>query len=218
MNIIFRTGIAGLMVFFSACLTVEENYTFNNDGSGVLEFVVDLSEMASLIEREKQQSGEDVMADMSFEEGALMISSIEGIQFVRLLEEEEDYRVGMEVGFAHIQALNQALTLIFSGDSTEEASEFFTWEGNVLKLDHRRGNFYLGSQFLEDDELEQTAESILSRMKYKLSFEFPRPLKGVYSVVDIQKKGKRLRKIGLEAGFDELIKHHELLNVEMILP
>ncbi|MBK9535574.1 MAG: hypothetical protein IPO10_10485 [Flavobacteriales bacterium] len=34
-----------LLMFFTGCLTIEENYVFKKDGSGTMEYVVDLSEM-----------------------------------------------------------------------------------------------------------------------------------------------------------------------------
>ncbi len=37
------------VLLMQGCLTIEENYTFKKDGSGTMEYVVDMSEMADLM-------------------------------------------------------------------------------------------------------------------------------------------------------------------------
>ena len=52
----FRVALAAL--FFTGCITIEENYTFKKDGSGTMEYVLDMSEMGELIKSLEGAAGE----------------------------------------------------------------------------------------------------------------------------------------------------------------
>ncbi len=42
-------AVASMLVLLVGCITIEENYTFKKDGSGSMEYVVDLSSFAELM-------------------------------------------------------------------------------------------------------------------------------------------------------------------------
>ena len=42
-------ALLALLVAFTGCITIEENYTFKKDGSGTMEYVVDMSEIGDML-------------------------------------------------------------------------------------------------------------------------------------------------------------------------
>lgn len=45
-----RLAAIGAIMLLSGCLTIEEHYTFKKDGSGTMEYVMDMSEIGSMMD------------------------------------------------------------------------------------------------------------------------------------------------------------------------
>ncbi|MCB0770999.1 MAG: hypothetical protein KDC00_11420 [Flavobacteriales bacterium] len=171
-----------LLLSFTGCITIEENYTFKKDGSGTLEYVVDMSEIGDMMEAFEDASddgasaGEGDMGAMDMNDEVVALKAIPGIKKVKV-NDKKKYVQRLSFSFADLKALNQALNVLLS-DSTGEQHTFFTWEGNTLirtNNDHaRQMGKGMGAEEEGTDSMETTR--FLESMKYKYSFTFAKPV------------------------------------------
>ncbi|HNU57266.1 MAG TPA: hypothetical protein PKN30_11810, partial [Flavobacteriales bacterium] len=154
-----RTRLLGLFLVLSTlvgCITIEENYTFKKNGSGTMEYVVDMSQFGEMMkafesmgdgkDKGKKPDGLDKL-DLKDEMAAL--KSIPGIKKVKVKSKDE-YVQRLSFAFADLTALNAALNVLLK-DTTGQENTFFTWEGNTLvrKSNGHARNIGLG---MGDDE------------------------------------------------------------------
>lgn len=165
---LFLALVCGL----SACLTIEENYTFKRDGSGSMEYVIDLSEMAELMkglpggnDTKDEGGGMDLAGDLS------AIKGIPGIRKVKLKKEKDGFVQRLSFRFADIRALNAALNRLMP-DSTDHAHEFFRWEGNTLVRTNNRHALELGGGFGGDPGDSTGMDMMLQSMHYRYALRF----------------------------------------------
>lgn len=177
--------LLGGLLLFTGCLTIEEHYTFKNDGSGSMEYVVDLSEMGSLMEgfSEMGDGGKDQgMGAMEMGPQVDALKALPGISKVKL-NSKKKWVQRISFSFKDVTALNAALNELMR-DSSGTKHEFFRWEGNTLVRTNNRHAYELGSGMAKgegatepgegDEGLDMTA--MLETMKYKYSFKFKRPI------------------------------------------
>ena len=168
------------LVLFTGCLTIEENYSFKKNGSGTMEYVVDLSEMGSLMESfgEMGEGDNKKIGIMEMSEQVETLKSIPGIRKVKL-NNKKKWIQRVSFSFKDIASLNSALNVLMP-DSTGTQHEFFRWDGATLVRTNNRHAHDLGASMTKTDEAqgEEGEESamkmsdILSSMKYKYSFKF----------------------------------------------
>lgn len=180
--------LAGLLLF-TGCLTIEEHYTFKKDGSGTMEYVVDLSEMGTLMESFSEM-GEGSKDDKGAGMGAMemgpqvdALKALPGISKVKL-NTKKKWVQRISFSFKDVTALNSALNELMR-DSSGTKHEFFRWEGNTLVRTNNRHAYELGSSMAKGESDPAEAEAgeegmdmspMLESMKYKYSFKFARPI------------------------------------------
>src|SRR5690606_20840118 len=87
-------GLA-LAVVLSGCLTIEEHYTFKKNGSGTMEYVVDMSELGELIsafdafDTTGENATQGQMSTLDMDEEVEALKAISGIKKVKLTREKE---------------------------------------------------------------------------------------------------------------------------------
>lgn len=198
-------ALLAVMLLTTGCLTIEEHYTFRKNGSGTMEYVVDMSAMRGMLEamdglggakKKDRLKGGDGGADNLFSSMAASASKLKalaGIKRVKRKTEKDGYVERLSFAFADLASLNRALNVLMP-DSTGVQQDFFAWEGNTLV---RANGHYAkklgGDMSAGSDSLEMG--QILESMKYKFSFAFASDVQDVgtaYGVVVDRPKPRRL--------------------------
>lgn len=165
------------LLLLQGCLTIEENYTFRKDGSGTMEYVLDMSEIGHLMKglpgKDKDgKAGDDGLGKMDLSLLKAKLATIPGISRVKMKQEEEGFIQRLSFRFKDLAGLNAALVHIMA-DSTTGPHEFFRWEGATLvrtSNGHARG---LGGNMGGETGDSTDLAGMLETMHYKFSFSFP---------------------------------------------
>lgn len=171
--------IIAITVLISSCITIEERYFFNRDGSGSMEYILDLSEIAGLMKMAEDSSkGESMEFMESFEQAVASLKAVEGIHQVQMSGFPDEYIFGIRYDFDDIESLNQAMNLLL--EEGEDYHTYFEKKGRrKLYRIHRPGEDLTKEELLGEEMDEEYANEILEGMKYKLSFNFEREVRKV---------------------------------------
>lgn len=219
-------GLA-LAVVLSGCLTIEEHYTFKKNGSGTMEYVVDMSELGELISAfdaidstgERATPGQLNTLDMDEEVKAL--KAINGIKKVKLVKKEQ-WVQRLQFGFKDIEALNAALNVLMP-DSSGVPHEFFRWEGNTLVRTNNRHAYELGAGMSEMDAGEQEEgeeldpDPILETMKYRYSFKFANDIAEATTVEGVERENVSGREVKFDTDWRVIANNRQALDLSIRL-
>jgi hypothetical protein len=168
--------IAALAV---GCLTIEENYAFKKDGSGTMEYVVDLSAFADMMKSMEGLSDtkdkDDGMGEMDMKDEADKLKKVAGISKVKVKEAEDGFIQRISFRFADVDALNRALNVLLP-DSSGTRHGFFAWEGNTLVRTNNLHAAEMGSGLTPDEGDTLDMSGMLKSMQYKYSFTFDKAI------------------------------------------
>jgi hypothetical protein len=188
--------LALFVLLCTGCLTIEENYTFKRNGSGTLEYVVDISSMMRMLESFGGEEGNLLgegggMGAMDMQDEAERLKTVPGISRVKLNKKKAHVQ-RLSFRFKDVAALNEALNVL-KPDTTGERTEFFAWDGNTLVRRNNRHAASLGDELSGDTEESEAAMEILRQMLYKYTFRFASPIASteVADGVNVQRKGNR---------------------------
>ena len=216
MKTFFRMLIPVLGLWaFSGCLTITETYTFSKNGSGTMSYLIDMSEMASLIKMAEQESEMPMQEEMNFSEFANKLQGISGISSIESIEDKENYKFGLSFKFDNVGALNQAMNRILN-EGAAERHEFFKQEGKVLTRTHFMNNAFDASEMLGTDEEAEYAKTLMQSMAYNVNFTFKQPVKVVYSAAKVELGGKKNREVKIQSNLKDLLEDSEKLNASII--
>ncbi len=163
---------ATCVMMFSGCLTIEENYTFKKDGSGTMEYVVDLSEMGALMKGlPGGDSQDDGLQQMDMKDNIAKLEALPGIRKAKLKKEKDGFVQRLSFRFEDLKALNGALNTLMP-DSSGKQEEFFRWEGNTLVRRNNRHATELGGSMGGGSGDTTDMSMMLQSMRYKYSFKF----------------------------------------------
>lgn len=182
--------LAALFVGLTGCITIEENYSFKKNGSGTMTYVIDMSEMGSMIESmgegEKKEGEAGDLGDMDMTNHADALKSIAGISKVKM-DKGKKWIQKLSFTFKDVAALNRALNQLMP-DSSGTSHEFFKWDGGTLVHTGNRHAYEISSTMANEAVAEDAGDegdegdedgtggfdmsSMLSSMKYKYSFKF----------------------------------------------
>jgi len=219
-----RTRLIGLflvLIAFTGCITIEENYTFKKDGSGTMEYVVDMSQIGEMMkafesmgdEKGKKSEGLD---QLDLKEEVLALKGIPGIKKVKVNAKDE-YVQKVSFAFADVNALNAALNVLLK-DTTELQHTFFTWEGNTLV---RKSNGHardIGMGMGKEDPNDSTdMTEFLSSMKYKYSFTFADPIANTATAEGMVQENPDPRTVKLDTDFSVISKDEKVLDLRIDL-
>jgi len=167
-----------VLLAFTGCITIEENYAFKKNGSGTMEYVVDMSELGDMMKAfdelgKSEEKKEDGMGTVDLHDEMVQLKAVPGIKGVKV-DDKKKFVQRLKFSFADITALNAALNVLMP-DSTGTAFTFFTWDGNTLVRNTNSHAKDLGTGMGKGDEdpsdtTDMTA--FLESMKYKYSFAF----------------------------------------------
>lgn len=205
----FLGGLLLLTALVSGCITIEEHYTFKRNGSGTMEYVVDMSafsDIADAFDSLGKKHAPNTSAEL--DEGAPIMGmgekvkelrAIQGITKVKNKEEHDGYLQRIGFAFSDLDALNKALNVLMP-DSSGTWTEFFRWSGNELV---RTNNHYakdLGDDMVEGVSSDEMAE-VLASMTYKFSFSFRQPVVGTQLPEGMTKEAPDAKKLELSTDW-----------------
>lgn len=217
-------GLLSLVLLLSGCLTIEENYTFKKDGSGTMEYVIDMSAlqdmMKSLDQMDKSKSkaqdpDESSPTAMGMEARATQLKAIEGIKKVKLKKEQDGYIQRMSFAFNDLASLNKALNVLMP-DSTGVQQTFFHWEGNTLvRTNNRHAEEMAGDAGTDQDTTDLS--DVLQSMKYKYSFQFKQNIDSTELATGMAKESPNARTILLNTDWSVIMKDPNALDLRITL-
>jgi hypothetical protein len=219
---LLRWSGLGLLVLLTGCLTIEENYAFKKDGSGSMEYVVDLSAFGELMKSMEEMGGgkdkgKDGMGEMDMKDDAKAIGDIPGIKKVKIKREKEGFIQRLSFRFKDITALNAALNVLMP-DSTGAKTEFFRWEGNTLVRVNNRHASELGGDMAEDPENDSlNMTGMLQSMQYKYSFKFADAVASTELREGMVKEAPSTKQVDLSTDWSVIMKDPEVLDLRITL-
>lgn len=199
-----------VLLVLIAC-TVQTNIHFNEDFSGSLEYVIDMSAAASMMD--DSIKNESIFEEEDIQETIGEFQNIDGISNVTTTENVDSaiYKISMD--FNSIETLNTVLSTNDPvNDFLPDASK---GENNPnLHFEHKKNKLYIHMMDLAtlQREFRETADSddyidMGELFTYQLNFTFEQDLKKVKTKGAAAQKGN---KIEFSLNMDELIEMEEL--------
>lgn len=196
---------------FGSCITISETYTIRKDGSGKMEYKIDMSELYQMI-RTFSDTTDVSQLDMGevFETILPDLNEMEGIQHAKITGEADRYIYGVSFEFNNPEALNRALGLLMEDDPKSE-TRFVEMKKRKFIRHHATSDEFSREAIMgEELEVDESMmEEILSGMKYQISLNFEGKVKKVDTKAEYIKVDDRT--INLEAGFDQMLDDSEFL-------
>lgn len=221
-------ALLGILAF-TGCITIEENYAFKKNGSGTMEYVIDLSELGDMMKTlnsagdgEPKSDGDMGTMDMNDEVAAL--KGIPGIGKVKL-NTKKAWVQRLSFSFKNVTALNAALNVLMP-DSTGVAYPFFKWEGSTLVRTNNRHAYEIGAGMAKggdeaegseggDDGLDMS--TMLESMKYKYSFKFAKPLGATTAAPGVMVEAHGTKQVAVSTDFGVISKDPQALDLRIPL-
>lgn len=220
-----RTRLFGLFLLFIAftgCITIEENYTFKKDGSGTMEYVVDMSEIGEMmkafesLDKSNGKSKDDGMGEMDLKDEVAALKGIPGIKKVKV-NDKEKFVQKLRFQFADVTALNAALNVLMK-DSTGTTHTFFTWEGNTLVRTNNDHAKQIGMGMGQEDPADTTdMTQVLASMKYNYSFAFADAIASTSSAEGVTKENPDPKQVKLGTDFSVIATNANALDLRIEL-
>jgi len=206
-----------------ACITIEESYTFKKNGSGDAKYVIDMSEVASLIKMAQEEEGVELGDEMDMAIFSEKLEGISGISNVSALGTEDEFIFGVSFHFDGISSLNSALNALNSGEDVMSADDhtYFKMDGKTITRTHKMSQALDLDELLgsvgegEEGEMEQMA-MFMESMKYKLNMTFKKPVQAVYTSASSKFLDKKNKQVEITASFKEVMDNQSVLNASIV--
>jgi len=200
------------LLFLSGCITIIENYTFNKDGSGTMEYKIDMSELYSMMAAFSDSTQDMNLNDLdkSMQDALPGLQNIPGISNVVLTGNVSSFTAGVKFDFKDVNSLNKALAIIFEGeDNASSENKYVEMKGKLFTRYNLTSEEFDKSKLLGTDEIdEETMKSILESMKYKISVSFAKTVKTVKCQAPYTKDGKT---VNIETNFSDIFSNTDFL-------
>ena len=219
--------IALLTISLTSCITIEEHYTVKRNGSGHMEYIIDMSEMASMLEMFSEGQGESEGEDGNPLDGLTegfggadigdlsdKLKGMEGISNVTQIKGESELYMGVSFDFKSIDALNGAVASLSSGG----VSTPIVFDGKKFSRKQTLGDEFKLDEMLGDSEEVDINQMnmFFSQMKYKVSVSFQKPINAIYTTGDAKFTDKKHKTMEIETSFKDLFEAGEALNFSVI--
>ncbi len=209
------------LVAFTGCITIEENYTFKKDGSGTMEYVVDMSAIGDMMkafeDMDKSGAAKDAgdMGSMDLKEEIAALKQVPGIKKVKV-NDKEKFVQRLKFSFADLNALNAALNVLMK-DSTNAAHTFFAWEGNTLVRTNNEHARQIGLGMGKEEDPNDTTDmtQFLESMKYKYSFNFPDAIQNTEAAETMLRENPDTRTVKLNTDFSAIAQDPKALDLRI---
>lgn len=209
-------GISLSLLFLTGCITIFEKYTINANGSGTMEYLIDLSEMYEIMAN-LSDSINDVQSneiDEAWLEALPLLNGIEGISNAKLSGDPTKYIAGIKFDFKNPEALNKALAIIFEDAETNQSDvQYVALKGKTFTRFRATSKEFNKEELLGSEGLdEETTRMMLSEMKYKISVNFEKKVKKVKTLSTFTKDDKS---VNIEVSFADLFDNPDILKTEI---
>jgi len=212
MKKLFLFAISIALITLTGCITIIEKYKIHANGTGTMEYIIDMSEMYEMMASfsDSADAMETNSIDASIQEALPDLKNLDGISNIELTGDLSRYIAAIRFDFKNAEALNKAMAMLFEGSDnvtgTEKYVEIkgktFTRFGETSKEFNKED--ILGSQGLDSE----TMKSMLESMKYKISVEFDKKIKNVKTLGAITREEKS---VTVETNFSDLFDNYDLM-------
>ncbi len=203
---------SALLLLMTSCITIYEKYKINSDGSGTLEYLIDMSEMYEMMAAFSDSTEEMDMSgfDESMRESLPGLSDISGISNIELTGNPEKFIAGVKFDFKNADALNKAMAILFMiEDNTSGDAQYVEIKGKNFTRFGLTSQEFNKEALLGTEELdEETMKTMLESMKYKVSVEFEKPVKKVKSIAEFYIENNA---VFLETNLSEIFDNSDYL-------
>jgi hypothetical protein len=205
-------GVAFALTFLSGCITIIEKYTINADGSGTMEYVIDMSEMYEMMASfsDSAQEPESIELDKSLRDALPVLNTIDGISKVELTGDVSRYIAGIKFDFKNVQALNKALGVILEGEAnTGTETQYVSLKGKTFTRFSLTSKDFNKEELLSSQELdEETTKMMLESMKYQISITLEKPVKKVTTLAHYTMEDNTVL---IDSDFSQIFDNTEVL-------
>jgi hypothetical protein len=204
------------LIMLSGCITIHEKYKFNKNGSGTMEYIIDMSELFSMMQSLSEESPtDDIQVDQSFLEAAETLKSVKGISKILLTGNNKEYLFAIKFDFANIDALNEAMGHILQQESKK--IKYVTVSGKKITRHSIISEEFSHDKLMGEEEEgidQEMMKGIFEQMKYKVTMSFHRSVKSVNTKTEYQTRDKT---VSFETDFARLIDDKKSLETNIIL-
>lgn len=213
-----------MVLFATGCISIEENYTFKKNGSGTMEYVVDMSATKGLMDaldtggektKKKKKEKNDSQILTGSEARVKQLKQLEGIKKVKLKEEKDGDVERISFAFKDLDALNRALNVLMA-DSTGVQQTFFRWEGNTLVRTNNQSAKEIGGDMTGMADSTDLI-SVLESMKYKYSFKFPDAIRDITLADGMTREDPKPKQVKLATDWSVIMKDPKALDLRITL-
>ncbi len=215
-----------IAVSLTSCITIEERYTIKKNGSGHMEYIIDMSEMASLLEmlpkdEDDEEAGDNPLSGLSEGLGgadmgdiAAKLEGMEGISKVTQITGDNELYMGIGFDFKSVEALNNAVSSFNEGGGMTP----ITFDGKKFVREQELAGELNMEELLGDSEEVDAAQMnmFFTQMKYKVSVTFKKPINAIYTSGDAKFTDKKHKSMEVETSFKELFEGENPLNFSVI--
>ncbi|MEM6806397.1 MAG: hypothetical protein AAF696_33670 [Bacteroidota bacterium] len=210
--------------FLPSCLTIEESYKFNKNGSGWMQYKISTDDLAQMMEKFSsfEQSLTDETEDRKFDPEKLSmrnlvpgLEKIEGLSAINLIDEPENNMYGLNFKFKSLNALNKAMNHILNKEGSP-AFTYFSMDDNVIRRSHKMSKNRIGGDFLEKAEDSDKIGPILSRMKYDIKYNFKQEIRVAYSEAQTTIMGKKSKDLHVESNLRAILENEGFINTSIV--
>jgi hypothetical protein len=200
------------LFFLSGCITIIEKYTIHANGSGTMEYQIDMSKMYETMASFSDSTGavEAPEIDQSMRDAIPGLEAIKGISNVEQTGDITRYVAGIKFDFTDAKALNQAMAVLFKGkESTTADAKYVDIKGKTFTRFALTSEEFNKESLLGSEELDaETMKMVLESMQYKLFVNFDKPVKKVTTKATYIKEDKS---VSIETNFSEMFDKKDLL-------
>jgi hypothetical protein len=203
--------ISVILVFLSGCITIFEEYKINSDGSGSMEYLVDMSELQKMMEIFSDSLDiSELNLSGSFTSAVPDLNIMKGIHNAELAGIAESFVFGIRFDFDDMESLNRALGLLFEDNENSTTRFVGMKRRKFTRYDATSDDFSHKSMMKEGLDIDESVmKDILDRMQYKISMSFEKEIRKVRSSAGYQQKTDN--SIIMKANFNQLLDEPDYL-------
>lgn len=207
------TALTASALFLSGCITIFEKYSFNKDGSGSMEYLIDMKEMYDMINAFADEEQKNEMnLNETFGETIPELSAIPGISNVQLTGTPEEYVFGIKYDFKDVAALNAALGVLLEKEQGK-SDKYVDFNKKVFTRYYKTSDEFSKEALMGEEGGEGMDESMvdemLQGMKYKIYVNMPGKVKSVKTEAGYTMEGDKA--VLIEANLLQLSENDQIL-------
>ncbi len=202
-----------ILILFSlgSCITIIEKYAINEDGSGKMEYLVDMSDMYDMMQTLSDEDDmEDLDVGQSFDAVLPDLDLLGGISNAEMAGNPEKYVFGVRFDFNDIESLNTALGLLFEDDENT-STMFVKMKRRKFIRYHAMSDEFSRDAFTgEEDNIDESViKDILDEVNYSINLDFENKVRRVKSKAEYQKQGDNV--VIIHANFNQMLDNKDYL-------